>query len=446
MNLIIDFYQLGSIQILSESKNDGTMKIRGIFGKAEEFNNNNRRYPKSILEREVNKLIPLVNESRLLGEIDHPETANVKLTNAAHLVTKLYWQGNTLIGESKLLNTPAGKVAQQLLKDGVKLGVSSRGLGTLSECKEFPGKLEVNEDYKMVTFDLVADPSTKGAFPSPVNESVLLEKTRKEAFSQQLILKLFESKLAEIKENKIHKLFEGSLGIKRTARFVTSQNTSKKEKKHQSDKTFTKMALRPSMAGPASKKFQEKVAKGKRKKFKFANESKLSNFMHSINEGKTERSGLNHSNDFDEDFAKKFKRDKYLKVGLKTGLKGNKISYPDDEIRSASNKKMAKKGKHKRDRQEGKKLDEGSGGIKRQIRKEKAIYKKMGKLPVKSHFDGEYKKLKDKMNISISKQRRKGDWFMMDPKNDFHPGDKGTKTLEAKRDRVRKERAENKKN
>lgn len=209
MELLVDYGKLEPVQIISESKTDGSILIRGIFARAEEFNNNDRRYPKKILEREVTKIQPLINESRLLGALDHPDTMNVSLTAASHLITKLGWQGNVLIGEARLLNTPNGKVAQQLIKDGVKLGVSSRGMGTLKECREFPGKKEVNEDYRMVTFDLVADPSTKGAFPGVVSEStkILLEKTKKEVATQTLILKLFKNKLLEAKSNTIKKLF-----------------------------------------------------------------------------------------------------------------------------------------------------------------------------------------------------------------------------------------------
>jgi hypothetical protein len=199
------------------------MTVRGIFGRANEFNNNNRKYPKSVLEREVVKLQPLINENRLLGELDHPEKMSVSLMNASHLVTKLAWQGDVLIGEAKILNTPSGKVAQQLIKDGVKIGVSSRGLGTLKECKEFPGKFEVNEDYRAVTFDLVADPSTKGAFPGLVNEStqILLEKTKKEVAAQSLLLKLFEDKISQARANSVRKLFEGE---QRAKRLINSKN------------------------------------------------------------------------------------------------------------------------------------------------------------------------------------------------------------------------------
>lgn len=234
MKLLTDFFVLDTIKIVNESKTTGTLKVKGVFGRADEYNNNNRKYKKSILEREVNKLKPLMEERRLLGELDHPEYTSVKLTNVSHLVTNLYWEGNKLIGEAEILNTPSGKVAQQLIKDGVKIGISSRGLGTLVE-SDTPGKQEVSEDYRMVTFDLVADPSTRGAFPG-VNESVdLTIKTKNQALSSNIFLRLLENKLNEkyqkpvsqniVKNTKVNEILEsikqineGSLGQKRHLR------------------------------------------------------------------------------------------------------------------------------------------------------------------------------------------------------------------------------------
>lgn len=264
MQLLIDYGTLNSVQVVSESSQDGLMTIRGIFGRANEFNNNNRRYPKSILEREVNKLQPLIQEKRLLGECEHPDRSNVSLMNASHLITKLSWQGDVLIGEAKLLNTPNGKVAQQLIKDGVKIGVSSRGLGTLKECKEFPGKFEVNEDFRAVTFDLVADPSTNGAFPGLVTESTqkVLERTKKEVAAQNLMLKLFEAKMQEVKSNTVKKLFEGEQRNKRLSK--ASSKATVKFLKTNDPKHAYKSSDLGSLARQGEKKVQTKKAvKGK---------------------------------------------------------------------------------------------------------------------------------------------------------------------------------------
>jgi hypothetical protein len=245
MNLLTDFFITDTLRVINESgSNPGSVKVKGVFGRADEFNNNNRRYKKTILEREIGRLKPLITERRLLGELDHPEYTSVKLTNASHVITGLYWEGNKLIGEAELLNTPSGKVAQQLLKDGVKIGISSRGLGSLQECADSKGKFEVSEDYKMVTFDLVADPSTRGAFPTAVSESFdLMQRTKKLLEKEQLFVVSLKRKLKEHfnKEedttsleaqsilNKINKIVEGSMGIKRLTRVVNKQSKDTKK-------------------------------------------------------------------------------------------------------------------------------------------------------------------------------------------------------------------------
>ena len=168
--LLTDTSLLKNVQIISESKTTGTMCIRGRFQMAETANNNKRVYSKELLEREAERLIEAYSARRLMGELDHPTHDHVSLQNVSHLITKLSMKGNEMIGEAELLNTPAGQVAQALLKGGVQLGISSRGMGTLTEGAD--GYKYVNEDFKLLTFDLVADPSTKGAFPGLVKESV----------------------------------------------------------------------------------------------------------------------------------------------------------------------------------------------------------------------------------------------------------------------------------
>ena len=118
-------FLLDATNIISENRSKGQMVLRGVFQRADEVNANQRIYRKPILEREVEKLQPLVNENRLLGELDHPESEIVSLSNASHMITGLSWQGNDVIGECTLLNTPKGLTAQTLVRDGVKIGVRS---------------------------------------------------------------------------------------------------------------------------------------------------------------------------------------------------------------------------------------------------------------------------------------------------------------------------------
>ena len=202
--LLTDTSLLENVKIISESKVDGTMRISGRFQLAEAPNNNRRIYSKALLEREAERLIEAYTARRLMGELDHPTHDHVSLQNVSHLVTKLSMKGNEMLGEAELLNTPAGQTAQALLKGGVQLGISSRGMGTLSEGPD--GYKYVNEDYKLLTFDLVADPSTKGAFPGLVKESVdsefiqrTVDETMGRARSEKVFVTLLRDKLNKLR-------------------------------------------------------------------------------------------------------------------------------------------------------------------------------------------------------------------------------------------------------
>ena len=203
--LLQDYFEVDTVQVIAEGNGSSPMKVRGVFGRVNEFNNNKRRYPKAVLQREVSRLQPLAEGGRLVGELDHPEHTNIKLTEASHKIVNLKMQGNKIIGEAHILNTPAGKVAQQLIKDGVHLGISSRGLGTLTEVPDKPGYSEVNEDYKCVTFDLVADPSTRGAAgyiseSTDPARSALYQRTKEEYVREQIILKVLENRLRDLRQ------------------------------------------------------------------------------------------------------------------------------------------------------------------------------------------------------------------------------------------------------
>jgi hypothetical protein len=197
---ITDTFIIENLQVLSESKSNGTMRIAGVFQRADMPNQNKRVYEKKLLVREMSRLDEAIKERRLMGELDHPTHDAVKLGNVSHLVTRLEMRGTEMYGEAEVLNTPCGQVAQALIKGGVKLGISSRGMGSLSERND--GTSLVNDDYKLVTFDLVADPSTKGAFPGLVNESnnsafiqETIKKTYDKALSEKIFIRMLENKL-----------------------------------------------------------------------------------------------------------------------------------------------------------------------------------------------------------------------------------------------------------
>lgn len=202
--LLTDVRLVENLQVISESTGTGKpMKVRGIFQRADEANNNGRIYPQKVLESAINNLIEAVQERRCVGELDHPTYDMVKLSNASHIITSLRFEGKDVIGEAEILSTPAGKVVEALIRDGIKIGISSRGMGTLSEGK---GHKIVNEDFKLLTFDIVADPSTRGAFPTLAESknynSKLVENTIKKVVGRNVFLSMLEAKI----DNKLDEL------------------------------------------------------------------------------------------------------------------------------------------------------------------------------------------------------------------------------------------------
>ena len=188
---------MDNLEIIQEGSGSNKMKIRGTFQRAEEANNNGRIYPIKVLEGQIKKMQPLIAERRLCGELDHPQNDTVKLANASHLVTKLHMVGTEVIGEAEILKTPAGLTAQALVNGGVKIGISSRGMGTLSE--DSNGAKIVNEDFNLVTFDLVADPSTRGAYPglSESRESQFVKTTQGKLKKESNFITMLEAKMRD---------------------------------------------------------------------------------------------------------------------------------------------------------------------------------------------------------------------------------------------------------
>jgi len=193
--ILTDTFIVENAELLIEQRNGKTIRrLRGIFGRCDEKNNNGRVYSKTLLEREVKRISEAMFDRRLLGELDHPTHDAIKLSNVSHLITNLDFNGKDLVGECELLDTPAGKVAQALIEGGVRIGISSRGMGTLSEHAD--GSKHVNEDFKLVTFDLVADPSTRGAFPD-ITESALIEEIVKDTLEKAAKEKVFTTMLKD---------------------------------------------------------------------------------------------------------------------------------------------------------------------------------------------------------------------------------------------------------
>ena len=135
--------------------------MTGCMQKYDTPNGNGRVYSKSILQREVENYWKLVKERRALGELDHPDDSVINLKNASHLVTDMWWDGPALMGKVEILDTPSGKILRNLAESGVTLGISSRGLGSVREER---GRVMVEDDFQLICFDFVSEPSTPGAF------------------------------------------------------------------------------------------------------------------------------------------------------------------------------------------------------------------------------------------------------------------------------------------
>jgi len=168
--LLREYYELcdgGTCQdLLTEEekrmvKEDNALFLSGVIQCAENLNGNGRVYPRPILEREINNYGKMIKEHRALGELDHPDDSVINLKNVSHMVTGVWWNDNQVMGKVQVLGTPSGNILRSLVESGISLGISSRGLGSV---REEGGKTLVEEDYQLICFDIVQEPSTSGAF------------------------------------------------------------------------------------------------------------------------------------------------------------------------------------------------------------------------------------------------------------------------------------------
>ena len=146
--------------------------VEGRLQTAETKNGNGRRYPREILEREIERYKDgPIRESRALGELDHPDSQIINLKNVSHNIKDVWWDGNDVMGKIEILPTPSGNILTQLFKNGITVGVSSRGMGSLKPIGETQ---EVQDDFELLCWDFVSTPSTPGAYVHPINESLNL--------------------------------------------------------------------------------------------------------------------------------------------------------------------------------------------------------------------------------------------------------------------------------
>ncbi len=163
-------------QSLSESlSGNGPFTVKGVLQRADAKNQNGRVYPFNTIHRESQKYInSFIKERRALGELDHPQTEVVNLKNVSHNIIEMHWEDKDLMGTVEILSTPSGNILKELFKSNIRLGISSRGLGTMKKLSE--GLDQVQDDFELIAFDFVSNPSTQGAFMFPsgtdaINES-----------------------------------------------------------------------------------------------------------------------------------------------------------------------------------------------------------------------------------------------------------------------------------
>ena len=174
--LIVDYlpFEILPKQISESMKeNNGKLIVKGVLQRADTKNQNGRVYPKEILMREAKKYFKnFIHQKRAMGELDHPESSVVNLANVSHNITEMNWNGDDLVGTVEVLGTPAGNILKELFKSGIKLGISSRGMGSVENMNEDGDSQEVQDDFELIAFDFVSNPSTHGAFMYPMHENV----------------------------------------------------------------------------------------------------------------------------------------------------------------------------------------------------------------------------------------------------------------------------------
>ena len=168
------------------------MYLTGRLQTADKKNGNGRKYPEKVLRREIQNYMAIVADNRATGELDHPDDSVINLKNVSHLITEVWWDGKDVMGKIKVLDTPSGRILKDLISAGVKLGISSRGLGSVKE--SMMGETIVEDDFQLICFDIVSEPSTPDADVSP------------EGDSQSKVS--FSSRLKEQRESNIDGLFK----------------------------------------------------------------------------------------------------------------------------------------------------------------------------------------------------------------------------------------------
>lgn len=163
-------FNVSPITLTEGKSTSGNPLVEGILATVEVKNGNGRYYSKELWDRELKKYNVLVKERRACGELDHPDSQVINLKNVSHNISKLWWDGDNVMGAIELLPTPSGNILKALIGAGIKVGVSSRGMGSLKQVGEV---LEVQDDFDLLCWDFVSTPSNPGSYMSPLNEGLL---------------------------------------------------------------------------------------------------------------------------------------------------------------------------------------------------------------------------------------------------------------------------------
>tara|TARA_R100001509_G_scaffold124954_1_gene78523 strand:+ start:102 stop:716 length:615 start_codon:yes stop_codon:yes gene_type:complete len=199
--LLQEFYELCKdgicLDLLTEDEKrevvqEGAMYLTGRIQTADKQNGNGRVYPYEVLKREMDNYKKVIADNRACGELDHPDDSVVNLKNVSHVITDCWWEDKDVMGKIKVLDTPSGRILKDLINAGIKLGISSRGLGSV---RESMGKTVVEADFQLICFDIVSEPSTPNAFVFPNVDTVNIN-----------------TMMREHKENNINGLFKKILG------------------------------------------------------------------------------------------------------------------------------------------------------------------------------------------------------------------------------------------
>ena len=149
------------------NKETGNLMVEGVLATAEVKNGNGRYYSKDLWNREMDKYGKLIKERRSMGELDHPESSVINLQNVSHLISDYWWDGDNVMGKIEILPTPSGNILKELIKAGVTVGVSSRGMGSLEQNGNV---MEVQDDFELLCWDFVSTPSNPGSYMHTLNE------------------------------------------------------------------------------------------------------------------------------------------------------------------------------------------------------------------------------------------------------------------------------------